>query len=55
LYKFCEMLGLTSYLQYFTLLKSREKLLKTDVLWRSIVDEIYKSTGDSTWTFIPSC
>jgi hypothetical protein len=55
LYKFCEMLRLNEYLHHFTLLKSREKLLKTDVLWKRIVEDIYKTTGDPTWTFIPSC
>jgi hypothetical protein len=55
LYKFCEILGLHGYLKHFTLLKSREKLMKTDTLWKSIVDDISKSTGDSRWVYIPSC
>lgn len=55
LYKFCEILGLHSYLKHFTLLKSREKLMKTDTLWKSIVEDISKTTGDSRWVYIPSC
>jgi len=55
LYKFCEILGLPEYLKHFSLLKSREKLMKTDILWKNIVDDIYSSTGDIKWVFRPSC
>lgn len=55
LYKFCEILGLHDYLKHFTLLKSREKLMKTDTLWKSIVEDISRTTGDSKWVYIPSC
>jgi len=55
LYKFFEILEIQEYLKYFTLLKSREKLLKSDMLWKSIVNKIYLKTGDPRWVFIPSC
>jgi hypothetical protein len=55
LYKFCEILGLHSYLSHFSLLKSREKLMKADNLWKAIVKDIYKTTRDPKWVYIPSC
>lgn len=54
LYKFCEILGLHEYLCHFVLLK-REKLMKTDVLWKKIVEDVIDTTGDKRWKFIPSC
>jgi hypothetical protein len=50
-----EILKEPGYLKHFTLLKSREKLMKTDILWKNIVEEVYKITGDPRWVFIPSC
>lgn len=37
LYKFFQLLGMNEFLPYVTLLKSREKLYKQDVLWKTIV------------------
>ena len=47
LYKMCELLGEDEYLEYFPLLKCKEKLYKMDVLWKKI-------TGDLAWEYIPS-
>jgi hypothetical protein len=47
LYKFCELLSEDSYLQYFPLLKSKEKLHSQDVIWKSIC-------SDLKWEFIPT-
>jgi len=47
LYKFCELLGEDDYLQYFPLLKSKEKLYQQDVIWKNIC-------GDLKWEFIPT-
>lgn len=47
LYKFCELLGEDEYLQYFPLLKSKEKLYQQDVIWRKIC-------ADLRWQFIPT-
>lgn len=55
LYKLCELLDLNDYLENFLLLKSREKLMKSDVLWKKIVENIREYTGDQKWKFIPSC
>ena len=47
LYKFCEMDGLTQFLDCFSLLKGRDKLFKQD--------EIYKKISESLgWPFHPS-
>ena len=40
LYKFCELLGEDEYLEYFPLLKSKEKLYNQDVLFRKICEEL---------------
>ena len=40
LYKFCELLGEDEYLQFFPLLKSREKLYKHDQTWKLITSEL---------------
>jgi hypothetical protein len=47
LYKFCELLGEDEYLQYFPLLKSKEKLYHQDVIWKKIC-------YDLRWEFIPT-
>ena len=57
IYKFCELLGLVQYMSYFPLLKSREKLIKQDILWKKIttyLNEHDKSSGIE-WTFKASC
>tara|TARA_R100000908_G_scaffold57553_1_gene33434 strand:- start:787 stop:1731 length:945 start_codon:yes stop_codon:yes gene_type:complete len=45
LYKFCELLGEDDYLQYFPLLKSKEKLYQQDVIWKKICHDLQ-------WEFI---
>jgi hypothetical protein len=47
LYKFCELLSEDEYLQYFPLLKSKEKLYQQDVIWKKIC-------RDLQWEFIPT-
>lgn len=47
LYKFCELLEMDEYLQWFPLLKSKEKLYKHDQIWKKI-------TADLKWQFIPT-
>lgn len=47
LYKFCELLGEDEYLQYFPLLKSKEKLYQQDVIFKKICQEL-------RWEFIPT-
>jgi hypothetical protein len=47
LYKFCELLGEDNYLQYFPLLKSKEKLYAQDQIWRLICKDL-------RWEFIPT-
>lgn len=47
LYKFCELLGEDDYLQYFPLLKSKEKLYQQDVIWKKICQDL-------RWEFIPT-
>jgi len=47
LYKFCELLSEDSYLQYFPLLKSKEKLYQQDVIWKLICNDLH-------WEFIPT-
>lgn len=47
LYKFCELLGEDDYLQFFPLLKSREKLYKHDQMWKLI-------TAELRWEYIPT-
>jgi hypothetical protein len=47
LYKFCELLGEDEYLQYFPLLKSKEKLYQQDVIWKKICHDL-------KWEFIPT-
>lgn len=45
LYKFCELLSEDTYLQYFPLLKSKEKLHQQDVIWKKICHDL-------RWEFI---
>jgi len=45
LYKFCELLGEDSYLEYFPLLKSKEKLHQQDLIWKKICHDLH-------WEFI---
>lgn len=52
-YKFFELLDLKEYLEYFQLLKSREKLMKQEIIWIKIIEILSKT--DNTWKFIPSC
>ena len=47
LYKFCELLSEDSYLKYFPLLKSKEKLYQQDVIWKKICEDI-------KWEYIPT-
>jgi ribosomal protein S27AE len=47
LYKFCELLSEDSYLKYFPLLKSKEKLHQQDIIWK-------KMCHDLQWEFIPT-
>lgn len=60
LHKFCQILGLTEYLPYFPLLKSREKLYKQDVIWKKIIEYMQNhpsnhiSIKDVKWVFIAS-
>ena len=47
LHKFSQLLELDHLLEYFTLLKSREKLQQQDSIWKLICEEL-------SWEFIPS-
>jgi len=47
LHKFCELLELDNLLEYFPLLKSREKLKQQDKIWIDICKEL-------RWQYIPS-
>jgi ribosomal protein S27E len=47
LYKFVELLSEDEYLQYFPLLKSKEKLYQQDVIWKKICHDL-------RWQFIPT-
>ena len=47
LYKMCELLNKNSFLPFFPLLKSREKLYEHDLIWKGICNEL-------KWKFIPS-
>lgn len=59
LYKFFQILDLDEYLPYLTLLKSREKLIKHELLWEQIVDYIVENDLDRNfyfeinWRYIP--
>ena len=47
LHKFCQLLELDDLLPYFPLLKSREKLLQQDKIWKLICKDL-------NWQYIPS-
>lgn len=47
LHKFCELLELDEYKEYFPLLKSREKLHQQDLIWKGICQKL-------NWEFIRS-
>lgn len=47
LHKFVQLLGQDALLQYFPLLKSREKLMQQEVIWRKICEDL-------NWRFIRS-
>ena len=47
LHKFCEILEYDHLLEYFSLLKSREKLHAQDIIWEKICKDL-------NWEFIPS-
>ncbi len=47
LHKFFQLLGKDQYLQYFPLLKNREKLHKQDIIWKKMCAEL-------KWEFYPS-
>ena len=47
LHKFCQLLELDNLLEYFPLLKSREKLKQQDVIWKKICNDL-------KWEYIPS-
>ena len=47
LHKFCELLDLDHLLEYFPLLKSREKLQQQDFIWKKICNDL-------EWEYIPS-
>ena len=47
LHKFCELLDYDHLLEYFSLLKSREKLHAQDLIWEKICKDL-------NWEFIPS-
>ena len=44
-YKLCELLGETSYLPYFPMLKDRDKRIEQDEIWKKICNEL-------NWEFI---
>ena len=46
-YKLCELLGQTQFLDYFPMLKDREKRIEQDDIWRKIC-------GELNWEFIPT-
>jgi hypothetical protein len=47
LFKFCELLGETQYLNEIPLLKDREKLIEQDEIWKKMCLEL-------DWEFIPT-
>ena len=47
IHKFIQLLGIDEYLEYFPLLKSREKLYQQDKIWKNICLEL-------DWLFIHS-
>lgn len=47
IYKLCELIGQTSFLPYFPMLKDREKQIEQDEIWKKICYEL-------NWEFIPT-
>ena len=47
IYKLCELLGHYEFLQYFPMLKDREKRIEQDLIWKKICNEL-------NWKFIPT-
>ncbi len=47
IYKLCELLDQTQFLDYFPMLKDREKRIEQDDIWRQICNEL-------NWEFIPT-
>lgn len=47
IYKLCELLGETQFLEYFPMLKDREKRIEQDSIWKKICREL-------DWEFIPT-
>ena len=46
-YKLCELLGETQYLEFFPMLKDRDKRIEQDNIWKKICEEL-------DWSFIPT-
>jgi hypothetical protein len=46
-YKMCQLLGKDEFLNYFPLLKNRERLYEHDLIWKGICNDLL-------WEFIPS-
>ena len=46
-YKLCELLGETQYLEFFPILKDRDKRIEQDNIWKKICEEL-------DWSFIPT-
>jgi len=46
-YKMCQLLGKDEFLNYFPLLKNRERLYEHDLIWKGICNDL-------KWEFIPS-
>ena len=44
-YKLCELLNETQYLQYYPMLKDKEKRIEQDTIWKQICKEL-------DWEFI---
>jgi hypothetical protein len=47
IYKLCELLDETDFLQYFPMLKDREKRIEQDEIWKKIC-------GELNWEFVPT-
>jgi hypothetical protein len=47
IYKLCELLDQNQFLEYFPMLKDREKRIEQDQIWKNICEEL-------NWTFIPT-
>tara|TARA_R110000822_G_scaffold220220_4_gene354249 strand:+ start:915 stop:1628 length:714 start_codon:yes stop_codon:yes gene_type:complete len=47
LYKLCELIGETTYLEYFPMLKDHKKIKDQDAIWAKICEEL-------NWVFMPT-